>query len=53
MTDSELCPVANLADHLFVVREAEVRAFRSLNSTLCLAQTLCVALGYARQEEKS
>ena len=53
ITDSELCPVANLADHLFVVREAEVRAFRSLNSTLCLAQTLCVALGYLRQEEKS
>ncbi|MGB0848846.1 MAG: MurR/RpiR family transcriptional regulator [Thiolinea sp.] len=51
ITDSELCPLAGLADHLFVVREAEVRAFRSLNSTLCLAQTLCVALGYERQLE--
>lgn len=49
ITDSELCPVANLADHLFVMREAEVRAFRSLNSTFCLAQALCVALGYQRQ----
>ncbi len=49
ITDSELCPLANLAEHLFVVREAEVRTFRSLNSTLCLAQTLCVALGYQRQ----
>ena len=51
ITDSELCPVVNLADHLFVIREAEVRAFRSLNSTLCLAQTLCVALGYEKQLE--
>ncbi|MEZ5535392.1 MAG: MurR/RpiR family transcriptional regulator [Thiolinea sp.] len=49
ITDSELCPVATLADHLLVVREAEVRAFRSLNATLCLAQTLCVALGYRTQ----
>lgn len=53
LTDSELCPIAKLADHLFVIQEAEVRTFRSLNSTLCLAQTLCVALGYQRQEEKS
>jgi DNA-binding MurR/RpiR family transcriptional regulator len=52
ITDSELCPIAHLADHLLVVREAEVRSFRALNSTLCLAQTLCVALGYQRQEEK-
>ncbi len=50
ITDSELCPLVNQADHLFVVREAEVRAFRSLNSTLCLAQTLCVALGYEKQQ---
>jgi len=48
ITDSELCPLAPLADHLFIVREAEVRAFRALNSTFCLAQTLCVALGYRK-----
>lgn len=50
ITDSELCPLAPMADQLFIVREAEVRAFRSLNSTLCLAQTLCVALGYRKQD---
>jgi len=50
ITDNELCPLAPLVDHLFIVREAEVRAFRSLNSTLCLAQTLCVALGYRKQD---
>ncbi len=48
ITDSELCPLAPQADHLFIVREAEVRGFRSLNSTLCLAQALCVGLGYQR-----
>ena len=53
VTDSELCPLAPLADHLFIVREAEVRAFRSLNSTFCLVQTLCVALGYRKQESES
>ena len=53
VTDSELCPLAPLVDHLFIVREAEVRAFRSLNSTLCLAQTLCVALGYRKQDVDS
>jgi len=50
ITDSELCSLAPMADHLFIVREAEVRAFRSLNSTMCLAQTLCVALGYRKQD---
>ncbi|MEZ5477060.1 MAG: MurR/RpiR family transcriptional regulator [Thiolinea sp.] len=48
ITDSELCPLAHRAHHLFIVREAEVRSFRSLNITLCLAQTLCLALGYRR-----
>ena len=49
ITDSELCPQTQIADHVLIVREADVRGFRSLNSTLCLVQTLCVALGYRRQ----
>lgn len=53
ITDSELCPIAPSADHLFIVREAEVRAFRSLTSTLCLVQTLCVALGFRKSEQIS
>ena len=48
ITDSELCPHTQIAD-VMIVREADVRGFRSLNSTLCLVQTLCVALGYRRQ----
>ncbi|WP_169333046.1 MurR/RpiR family transcriptional regulator [Thiolinea disciformis] len=46
ITDSELCPHTQHADAVLIVREADVRGFRSLNSTLCLVQTLCVALGY-------
>lgn len=49
ITDSELCPHTPIADYAFIVREADVRGFRTLNSTLCLVQTLCVALGYQRQ----
>jgi DNA-binding MurR/RpiR family transcriptional regulator len=49
ITDSELCPHTQLADYVLIVREADVRGFRSLNSTLCLVQTLCVALGYQAQ----
>ena len=48
ITDSELCPHTQIADHVLIVREADVRGFRSLNSSLCLLQTLCVALGYQR-----
>ncbi len=49
MTDSELCPTWNKADLGFATQDAEVRSFRSLNVTMCLAQTLCIALGYRRQ----
>lgn len=49
ITDDAACPSAPLADVLFTVRDAEVRTFRSLNASLCLAQTLCIALGYRRE----
>ena len=51
ITDSKLSPAASLADLCFFVKDAEVRSFRSLNSSLCLAQTLCIALGYKRERE--
>jgi len=44
------CPTAELADIVFTVPDAEVRSFRSLTSSMCLAQTLCIALGYRRAE---
>ncbi len=51
ITDSKLSPAAALADLNFYVKDAEVRSFRSLNSSLCLAQTLCIALGYKREQD--
>lgn len=50
ITDTQLSPAAALADLNFFVKDAEVRSFRSLNSSLCLAQTLCIALGYKREQ---
>lgn len=50
ITDDKSCPSASLADIVFTVQEAEVRSFRSLTSTMCLAQTLCIALGYRRDQ---
>ncbi len=45
----ESCPSAAKAEVILTVKDAEVRSFRSLTSTMCLAQTLCIALGYRRQ----
>jgi len=50
LTDDGLqCPSSKNCDIVFSVPDAEVRSFRSLNSSLCLAQTLCIALGYRRE----
>lgn len=44
LTDSLISPLASLSDVCFVVKEAQVDAFRSLSATQCLVQTLAVAL---------
>ena len=44
ITDSNFSPVGKQANISFEVKDAEVRKFRSLDASLCLAQTL--ALGY-------
>jgi DNA-binding MurR/RpiR family transcriptional regulator len=46
ITDSKLNPVVQEADVCFLVHDAEVRSFRSLVSTLCLAQSLCIGLAF-------
>ena len=51
ITDSDVAPVVRNAEIAFVIKDAEVRSFRSLTSTLCLAQTLCIALGYRRESK--
>ncbi|QTF91924.1 MurR/RpiR family transcriptional regulator [Halomonas sp. BM-2019] len=45
ITDSSLSPLARLADVSLVVHEAEVKSFRGLTASLCLTQTLAIALG--------
>lgn len=49
ITDDVNAPSATECDTVFAVQDAEVRSFRSLNASLCLAQTLCIALGYRRE----
>jgi DNA-binding MurR/RpiR family transcriptional regulator len=45
ITDSAVSPIAKEADTVLRVQEAEVRGFRSLSASMCLAQTLVI--GYA------
>ncbi|MCB1778336.1 MAG: MurR/RpiR family transcriptional regulator [Candidatus Competibacteraceae bacterium] len=45
ITDSTLSPIAPYATVYFEIHDAEVRAFRSLTTSFCLAQTLVVGLG--------
>ena len=44
ITDSVVSPLARHAHLVFEVKEAEVQGFRSLASSLCLAQALAVGL---------
>jgi DNA-binding MurR/RpiR family transcriptional regulator len=46
ITDSKLNPMMQEADICFFVHDAEVRSFRSLVSTLSLAQSLCIGLAF-------
>jgi len=45
ITDSNLSPLVSLADVALLVHEAEVKSFRGLTASLCLTQTLAIALG--------
>jgi DNA-binding MurR/RpiR family transcriptional regulator len=50
ISDTRLSPVAKHADVVFEAKDAEVRQFRSLTASLCLAQTLVIS--YAMQFER-
>jgi len=50
ITDSRLSPIAAPSDLVFEIKDAEVRQFRSLTASLCLAQTLVIS--YAFDMEK-
>lgn len=53
ITDSQLSPLASQATACFVVKEAEVHAFRSLASSLCLAQSLSIGLAYRLDKQQA
>lgn len=46
ITDSRLSPIAGQADIAFEIKDAEVRQFRSLTASLCLAQTLVISYAF-------
>jgi len=46
ISDSRLSPIAGNANVCFEIKDAEVRQFRSLTASLCLAQTLVISYAY-------
>jgi DNA-binding MurR/RpiR family transcriptional regulator len=46
ISDSRLSPVAKNAEVCFEIKDAEVRQFRSLTASMCLAQTLVISYAY-------
>lgn len=46
ITDSTMSPLATLASVVLVVNESSTFGFRSLTNTMCLAQSLFIALAY-------
>ncbi len=46
ITDSLMSPIAQSAHAPLVVHESETFGFRSLTNTICLAQSLFIALAY-------
>jgi DNA-binding MurR/RpiR family transcriptional regulator len=46
ISDSRLSPIGRDATLCFEIKDAEVRQFRSLTASLCLAQTLAISYAY-------
>jgi DNA-binding MurR/RpiR family transcriptional regulator len=51
VSDSQINPLATHASVAFTVKDGEVRQFRSLSVSMCLAQS--IVLGYAFQNSTS
>ncbi len=49
ISDSLTSPIAKLATQTMIVRESQVRGFRSLSASLCVAQALVVGLAYKQE----
>lgn len=50
ITDTPVSPLAKLATATLLVRETEVRSFRSLSASLCLAQALAIGFAFENSE---
>lgn len=46
ISDNRLNPIARNAEVCFEIKDAEVRQFRSLTASMCLAQTLVISYAY-------
>lgn len=51
ISDSLVSPVAKPASLVLQVREAEIRKFRSLSASMCLAQSLVIAYAFAHSQD--
>ncbi len=48
ISDSPVSPLSKLSTQLLLVREVEVRSFRSLAASLCLAQALAIGFAFSQ-----
>lgn len=53
ISDSELSPVSRQADVSFNIKDAEVRQFRSLTGSMCVAQTLVISYAQLVESRRS
>ena len=53
ITDTVLSPIAQRAECLLQVNDAELLGFRSLTSAMCLVQTLAMGLAFAERQQGS
>lgn len=53
ISDSLVSPIAKLASQVLHVRESEVRTFRSLAASICLAQALVIGFAFTASKKKS
>lgn len=53
ISDSQLSPVSRDADISFDIKDAEVRQFRSLTGSLCVAQTLVISYAHRIEKQKA
>lgn len=53
ISDSKVSPIARDADISFDIKDPEVRRFRSLTGSLCLAQTLVISYAHRIEKKKA